>query len=297
MNKIVKNFGYRFFRIFSRLLIRFSLLNNQIIVRVDGGICSQMHFYLIGRWFTEKGVKVKYSIDWYKNDGFDLNKVHVRNFDLLTAFPELDFEIASSVECFLYKPFRFTDPNKWKDVTGPSYLCGYYSFPECCAFLTRYFKVDYSTLDQQSQNMRQMIISCENSVAVHVRRGDLAIYLPGYGEPASVEYFKRAVNYLKTHLRKCHFFFFSDEPQYVKDYLIDYLEMYDNYSVVDFNDSAKGYMDLFLVASCNHQITSQGSLGLVGGELNNYPNKIIVCRDDNRSHSFFQDNSNIVYLE
>ncbi len=298
MQRTLKEIGIKSLGLVSRLLIRLGILDKQIIVRIDGGICSQMHFYLIGRWFAEKGIKVKYSIDWFDENGWDLNKQFVRSFDLLKAFPELVFEPSSRIERLLYKPFRYTDSVNWTKVSAPCYLCGYYHFPEITAFLTRYFKVDISVLDQQNSRARKSILSRHNSVAVHVRRGDLSIYVPAYGEPSSDDYFRRAVNYFQARFEDCYFYFFSDEPQYVKDHLIAYLELSDNYSVMDFNDSAKGYMDLLLVASCNHQITSQGSLGLVGAALNNYPNKIIACRDDDRCRAFFSvDSSNVVFIE
>ncbi len=61
------------------------------------------------------------------------------------------------------------------------------------------------------------------------------------------------------------FYFFSDEPDWVRDELIPQLYLTEgNCKIVDINGSDKGYMDLFLIARCKHQITSKGTLGKYG---------------------------------
>ena len=77
------------------------------------------------------------------------------------------------------------------------------------------------------------------------------------------------------------FYFFSDEPEWVASELIPYLEFAnENYKVVDINGSDKGYMDLFLIAYCKHQITSKGTLGKYGALLRDSSDKIVILCDD-----------------
>ena len=45
--------------------IRLNWLDRMVLVRMDGGICSQMHFYMIGHYFEEKGFTVKYDLSWF----------------------------------------------------------------------------------------------------------------------------------------------------------------------------------------------------------------------------------------
>lgn len=120
-----------------------------------------------------------------------------------------------------------------------------------------------------------------NSVAVHVRRGDLSVEVPAYGKPASLNYFKEAIGYMKKETTAPYFYFFSDEPEWVVSELIPYLELANkNYRVVDINGSDKGYMDLFLIAYCQHQITSKGTLGKYGALLRDSVDKIVILCDD-----------------
>ena len=69
------------------------------IVMVDGGFCSQMNKYVLGKWLELKlNIKVKYDLTWFETDGLDCDNKHNREFKLLDIFPKLDFEIAGKEE-------------------------------------------------------------------------------------------------------------------------------------------------------------------------------------------------------
>ena len=118
---------------------------------------------------------------------------------------------------------------------------------------------------------------------MHVRRGDLKVEVYAYGKPASSDYFKNAITYFKD--RKAYFYFFSDEPDWVSQTLLPLLPLSDNYKVVSINGSDKGYMDLYLIAYCKHQITSKGSLGKYGALLMDNPRKTVILCDDETEYS------------
>ena len=83
-----------------RIAIKCSLKRNprQVIVMIDGGICSQIHQWRIGAALRARGVDVEYDIQWFKTSGKDINGKFVRNFDLLRAFPNLEFRVASDAK-------------------------------------------------------------------------------------------------------------------------------------------------------------------------------------------------------
>ncbi|MEG2514553.1 MAG: alpha-1,2-fucosyltransferase, partial [Bacteroidaceae bacterium] len=68
-------------------LIKIGIISPKTILLMDGGVCSQMHQYLIGQLFEERGFRVLYDLSFYEEWGTDLNFKFVRNFDLLKAFP------------------------------------------------------------------------------------------------------------------------------------------------------------------------------------------------------------------
>lgn len=96
-----------------------------IIIRVDGGICSQLNFYAVGAYLMAKKYHVKFDLDWFRTDGKDMDGVFARNFDLLTAFPNLPFEEASLQEISYYARKHPKKTNKLREFKPPLYVNGY----------------------------------------------------------------------------------------------------------------------------------------------------------------------------
>lgn len=274
-----------------RYLIDWEIIRPKIIVMMDGGICSQMHQYLLGYLYVKAGFSVCYDLAFYKEWGADINNEYVRNFDILKAFPYLDFAVASDYEINIYKRKYFyggndgairTNDFSFLDFVPPVYLGGYYHFPSLKwleAFQSLY-KLSDGVLDDVNREKSDEIAAHPNSVAVHVRRGDLREEVSSYGAPASLDYFMKAILFLKKKLHEPYFYFFSDEPEWVRVELLPKLSIADSAEVVDINGSDKGYMDLYLIAHCKHQVTTKGTLGKFGALLADTPDKyVILCND------------------
>jgi len=280
----------------------------KIIVRMDGGISSQIHQYLIGRIFSEKGYTVTYELSFYKYWAKDNNGCFQRNFDLLKAFPYLEFKKSNWVDSIVY-PLRFADKTDFfdhededvflYDLQPPKYLGRYYHSPKDVwkVLFPNYFHVDPQILDKYSYSLYTEIIKNSCSIGVHVRRGDLAVHNNAYGAPASFDYFFKAVSYFYSKITTPFFYFFSDEPQWVEKELIEKLPVIDNqYKIVNKNGSDKGYMDLFLLASCAHQITSKGSFGKLGALLSESKDKIVILNNDSLEYGWKDLLINPVYI-
>jgi Glycosyl transferase family 11. len=272
--------------------LKWKIISPKVIVLMDGGICSQMHQFLLGRLFENKGYKVLYDLSFYQDWGTDMNFEFVRNFDLQKAFPYLSIKRASKVALSVYKKKFFNLGNntfgREEDFSfltkkPPVYLGGYYHF-HLDIWLSEFkstFKVSTNVLNEQNRRVYSEIELCPSSVAVHVRRGDLKVEIEAYGRPASLEYFQGAIKYVQCKVISPFFYFFSDEPEWVAEELIPQLPLAkDSYMVVNMNGSDKGYMDLFLIACCKHQITSKGTLGKYGALLGRNPDKIVMLCND-----------------
>lgn len=287
--------------------INIHLIDRIIIITVDGGVCSQIHFFLIGRIFAEKGFRVKYDISWFKYSGKDMNGKMVRSFDLLKLFPSLKFGVVSLWEKWLYsKVFLYRNnyddrekPLEYMQLCAPQYLTGYYRDPTCLytVLMKKYLHLDKLELDEENKYVLNLIQSKSNSVAVHVRRGDLSEYNVAYGCPASVRYFVNAVNYIEKRCCDGYYFFFSDEPDWVKRHLIAQLPLINNYYIVNINGSDRGYLDLYLISSCKHQITSKGSLGKYGALFSSSENQMITLCNDEIDSRWKQYLNNAVLIE
>lgn len=291
-----------------KMAVRYKIIAPKVIVLMDGGICSQMHQFLLGRIFINKGYSVHYDLSFYEDWGTDMNYQFVRNFDLLKAFPYLKAEAASKLEVSVYKKKFFhlgnntygkIDDYSFLQKNAPVYLGGYYHVPSDIWLPTfnSVFKILPTVLDEKNQLLFAEIGECPCAVAVHVRRGDLKVAIPAYGKPASLQYFQSAVKYIRDREAFPVFYFFSDEPDWVSHGLIPQLQlMEETCKVVNINGSDKGYMDLFLIACCKHQITSKGTLGKYGALLGDNPNKIVILCNDEIEHPWKDLLRNPVFL-
>lgn len=301
------NLFSRWKRSFYKRFLRMRLIPPKVILNLDGGISSQMHQYLLGQLYAEKGYRVRYDLSFFDEWGGDLNNQFVRNFDLLKAFPYLKFKKASFIAIQVYKrKFHIVGNNtgeriedfSFLDKKPPVYLGGYYHLPAAVwlpAF-QRLYRIENSVLDNANSRLCEEIISRPYSIGVHVRRGDLKIEMFDYGKPASLEYFAKAVSFFKEKNQNAYFYFFSDEPDWVTDELIPSLHLVNNFTIVDLNGSDKGYMDLFLMAHCLHQITSKGSLGKYAALLTDNAEKQVILCDDEIKYSWKELLHNPVFI-
>ena len=77
--------------------------DNKAIILTDGGICSQIAFYVLGKYLEDLGYEIKYDLTWFKKNGKDCNGVHARNYIMDVAFPELNIGIASDKEALKFE--------------------------------------------------------------------------------------------------------------------------------------------------------------------------------------------------
>ncbi|MCI1646884.1 MAG: alpha-1,2-fucosyltransferase [Bacteroides sp.] len=297
---ILKYKIYRFF-------LKNKIIPSKVILLMDGGICSQMHQFLLGQLYAQKGYQVRYDLGFYREWGSDLNRKFVRNFDLLKAFPYLTFKEASPIALQVYrKKYYISGNNSGKRIDDfsflqrkpPLYLGGYYHLqPDVWLKAFRaLFYVDLKILDGRNERICNEIKSRNSSVAVHVRYGDLKNVVYAYGQPASSDYFIKAVRYFYDKVKTPYFYFFSDEPDKVLLDLIPLLPLNHNFKIADGNGSDRGYMDLFLIACCKHQITSKGTLGKYGAVLMDNANKIVTLCDDDTEYPWKELLKNPVFL-
>ncbi|GHV56116.1 hypothetical protein FACS1894216_19680 [Synergistales bacterium] len=96
-NRIIRSGRYRLFiRPFSPLVrvLKRSLdkdFKPKIIVKVDGGLGSQMWQYALGRAAGKaSGLPVFYDMSWFDTGGLDINGVYSRAYQLENVFPVLN---------------------------------------------------------------------------------------------------------------------------------------------------------------------------------------------------------------
>lgn len=127
-------------------------------------------------------------------------------------------------------------------------------------------------LDTQAAAWLAAIKNDTSSVAVHIRRGDYvtdsgANYLMGV---LTVDYYQKAIAYIKEKISNPSFFFFSDDLDWVKSNIqTDRCAYYVNGNA--------DYVDLDLMRQCNHQIIANSTFSWWGAFLNRNPHKIVIA--------------------
>lgn len=270
--------------------------NKSIVIRVDGGICSQIATVSMGLRLEEKfagQADVKYDLSWYRDCGTDMNGRFVRNWDFPKAFPGIVCREATPEEA---ERESRRHPSQGLDIEAfrpPVYVRGYPDrYPNLCAQAARLKKAFAPKTDAATDRWLD-VIARGRTCAVHVRRGDLAAFSPAYGNPASVEYFQKAVAIVRGLDPDVRFLFFSDELDWVRDVLLPSLPSGIDATLVEGHGSENGYLDLYLISKCDYIISSAGSFGVFGAVLSDSCKALVMNR--NRTYAF-RFLKNVIYI-
>ncbi len=249
--------------------------NKTAIIKIEGGICSQIGYFALGLHLSELNYNVKYDFSWFETDGKDMDGVFVRNYDLEKAFPAFKLEVANQDEINLFSS-KYNVFNEFTPLQDKMYICNY---PDRSSILTKYqdyLKTNFNPIDTHTVTSIYEKIKSSTVCAVHVRRGDLSTYHPSYGEPATVNYFIKTIKVVKDWEPSTIFYFFSDECNYITENIIPKLPTDIKYEIIDKNGSDKGYLDLWLMSKCAYIIGSKGSMSKFANFLSDTSNSLII---------------------
>lgn len=132
----------------------------------------------------------------------------------------------------------------------------------------------------KNEDIINKIKTSKNSVAIHIRRGDMV----KLGWVASAQYFKEAIDKLKNMVFADTYFLFSDDINWCKVNArkLGLLDILDRLTIVDWNKNGNAYMDMYLMSLCCHRISDRSSFSLLAGLLCDYPYKIDINNWKNR---------------
>lgn len=163
------------------------------------------------------------------------------------------------------------------DMTEKCYLMGNWQSERYFSQVAETIRRDLSfKTPLTGRNNALMKLMAKNEVvSLHVRRGDIA------SNPASLaihglcslEYYRRAIEYVTARVAKPEFVIFSDDMTWVRKNLsIDYPCHY-----VDHNKGLESYNDMHLMSLCDHHIIANSSFSWWGAWLNPKGDKIVVA--------------------
>ena len=117
-------------------------------------------------------------------------------------------------------------------------------------------------------------ISQVNAVSLHVRRGDyISDKKNAFIGVCTLDYYKTAIEKIKTQVDNPVFFVYSDDINWVKNNLvIDKTAVFVNH-----NRGQESYNDMHLMSLCKHNIIANSSFSWWGAWLNTSPDKIVIA--------------------
>jgi len=156
------------------------------------------------------------------------------------------------------------------------YLDGYWHGEKCFKDFEEKIRGDFTLRDAISEEAKTVVDAIQhtdNSVALHIRRGDYVKSLKTrlFHGICSLEYYERAVEYMRSKIGEIKLFVFSDDIEWAKGQ-----SLFNGANFVSKPD-IKDYEELVIMSVCKHNIIANSSFSWWGSWLNKNPGKIIIA--------------------
>lgn len=144
----------------------------------------------------------------------------------------------------------------------------YYAFKLTNKYIPKHqewitWKVREENLSELNRETLKLIRNT-NSVFIHIRRGDYLSpqYMEIFKNTCPLSYYFQAIADLKSNAKNLHFFFFSDDINWVKDNLF-----MENACYIDWNIGENSPLDMFLMSQCKYAIIANSTFSYWGAVL------------------------------
>lgn len=281
-----------------------------IIVQLYGGLANQLFQYAFGRSLAERlGTDFKLDISaygrYYTYDEYELNHFRIREsiagdgdmggFVWFRRHNRLFHFLINRLRLrrffrnyYREKSFTF-DPSVF--ARNNTYFEGFWQtnkYFENIAEILRSEIVLKEPLSPESAAIEKKIRqNC--SVSLHIRRYAHEDKLPWFGY-CSIDYYKRAAEYLIKKEPQAHFFIFSDNYEWVKE---NFKSFPYPYTLVG-NGNDKNFEDIILMSHCRHHIIANSTFSWWGAWLNPNPDKIVVAPEVWFAHAKKNDTRDLI---
>ncbi len=266
-----------------------------IIVKLYGGLGNQMFQYA-----AAKSIAVRLNTAMLYDDEYFISPEKFGSswsyqLNLLNTQIELHSPLISKKLSFIihrvfrklnsknikYKKYFFEKPDQFDanivDVINNTRLDGYFQsekyFKQCRAEILKDFSPK-AELDSKNKLICEQIHS-ENSVSLHVRRGDYItnaiaalVHITNHQD-----YYQKAITYIENKISDPVFYIFSDDINWAKQNITTKSKM----NFIDHNKNTDSYKDLFLMSHCKHNIIANSSFSWWGAWLNQNSSKIVIA--------------------
>lgn len=263
-----------------------------------GGLGNQMFQYAAGRALAlRKQVPLKLDTTGFAayrlHQGFELQRVFSCGIELASRADirnVLGWQATPLVRRVLQKPLCsalrkhafVVEPHfqYWPEINhvpDACYLSGYWQSERYFKDAEAVIRADFSFRQPLSSVNEQVAEHMQrvNAVSLHVRRGD---YVSDSRTHAThgvcpADYYAAAMQHMAERVDNVHFFVFSDDMQWVREYLqfehpVDFMEH---------NRGEASHNDMHLMSLCKHHIIANSSFSWWGAWLNPRADKKVIA--------------------
>lgn len=262
-----------------------------IISQLTGGLGNQMFQYAFGFSESKKlDTLFKIHFVYFKGDTpreFELDvfnisakiasKNEIKKFPIQKKWYQNLFNFGSTSRYSLVRENGLNYQGNFLNVKDNSLLTGYWQSEKYFKDFKKEIIKEFTFKHEFKEKNKSIskLITQSNSVSVHVRRGD---YIENKETNAfhgicSPEYYLRAMKTIENKIKKPIYFFFSDDPQWVKENLSSKFESH----YINWNKNKDSYIDMQLMSFCKHNIIANSSFSWWGAWLNQNSKKSVIA--------------------
>ena len=252
------------------------------MVKLNGGLGNQLFQYAAGRALSiqhntelffdvsalekcPRGVTSRcFELSFFSHFGKNLSSRKYIYFSFLRYVPSF-FNWVTGLSIYVERGQKFNEI--FSTLPDQSYLVGYWQSHHYFANISLQLMTELVPINGLSQKSTAIAdqIDLNNSVALHVRRGDyvsLASAASFHGA-MPVSYYMDAVARVRECVVEPMFFVFSDD----QDWCRNNLELGNSAIFVDHNSGADSWQDLVLMGRCRHHVIANSSFSWWGAWL------------------------------
>ena len=266
-----------------------------IIIEVSGGLGNQLFQYAFARKLSLLlGCEIKFDVNHFSNNKlrtFELGKLNTVG-KIATLEDIKSVRLEKSIFSLLKRKYNtLIRPYYKRNIVGEksfnfdknllainsnAYVSGYFQ-------TEKYFK-SIETILREELTPRANILSStffaiqsdirsNSSVSIHIRRGDYVNNPEAFSAHGicELDYYKSALKHIKSKITDPVFYVFSDDIEWCTQNIITESPTF------FINNTQNHFEDLFLMASCKHNIIANSSFSWWGAWLNTNANKIVIA--------------------
>ena len=172
---------------------------------------------------------------------------------------------------------NFIYNKKIENISENCFLSGYWQSELYFVSIEKMIRDEFKFKNIKSEvnSKWEALIKSTNSVSIHIRRKDfISSNNKNIHGACSIEYYKKAIEYIIEVNEKSYFFIFSDDTEWTEyNFHLSSIQSF----FITGNTGSNSYIDMHLMSLCKHNIIANSSFSWWAAWINSNPNKIVVA--------------------